>query len=181
MSEATLSKETQTESVLHVLRKEIKRLNKKVSDSCLGYSEALSYIDQLLADGQKLKVSVTKKSKALAAREAWVEARAIAVSWEWDILVCQQSAGDLHGLVDQYVEAQQRDVSEFNSLLLEENGPDHERLIVRLVCRNVELMRNFVDTEKKLTHVLSKLVGFYRCAGESGLQGQVFRVSLQGW
>ena len=59
-------------------------------------------------------------------------------------------------------------MSEFNSLFLEENGPDHERILVRLVCWTVELVGDFVDTEKKLTHVLSKLVGFYRSAGKSG-------------
>ena len=88
------------------------------------------------------------------------------MSQERDVLVCQQSARDLQGLVDQYGEGQQLDVSEFNSLL-DENGPNHERLLVKLVCKTVELVGEFVNTEKRLTHVLSKLVSFYKSAGES--------------
>ena len=82
-SEATMSRETQTEAALQVSRKE-------VAATRIGYSEALSYIDQLLSDGQQLKVSLGKRSEELAAREAWIEARSAAVSRERDVLMCQQ-------------------------------------------------------------------------------------------
>ena len=39
---------------------------------------------------------------------------------------------------------------------------------MKLVCKTVELVGEFVNTENRLSHVLSKLVSFYKSTGESG-------------